>query len=82
MTEQRSAPIELAPGIIADPAVCHGKPVVKGTRVPAALLVGKVAGGMAIAEVADAYGISEDGVRAALGYAAMMLEEEEARALP
>jgi uncharacterized protein (DUF433 family) len=81
MTEKRSAAMELAPGIVADPAVCHGKPVIKGTRVPAALVVGKVAGGMAISEVADAYGISENDVRAALGYAAMILADEEARAL-
>ena len=67
---------ELFPGIVADPAVRFGKPVIKGTRVPVDMLVGKVAGGMSIDEVADEYGVTTDDVRTALSYAAQRLAEE------
>jgi uncharacterized protein (DUF433 family) len=32
--------------IVIDPKICHGKPVIKGTRMPLALVVGSLAGGM------------------------------------
>lgn len=67
---------ELYPGIVVDPAIRFGKPVIKGTRVPVEILVGKVAGGMTVDEVADEYDVTPDNVRAALGYAAQRLAEE------
>jgi len=42
---------EISPGIVADRGVRFGKPVIKGTRVPVDLVVGKLAGGMTIEEV-------------------------------
>jgi uncharacterized protein (DUF433 family) len=67
---------ELCPGIVVDPAIRFGKPVIKGTRVPVEILVGKVAGGMTVDEVAEEYDVTPDDVRAALGYAAQRLAEE------
>lgn len=67
---------ELFPGIVVDPSIRFGKPVIKGTRVPIEILVGKVAGGMSIEEVAEEYGVTPQDVRAALGYAAQRLAEE------
>jgi len=29
--------------IIIDPLICHGKPVIRGTRTPAAIVVGSLA---------------------------------------
>ena len=40
------------------------------------VVVGKVAGGISIDEVAREYGVTADGVRAALRYAAQRLSEE------
>ena len=37
--------------IVVDPAICHGKPVIRGTRVPVAIVVGSLAGGMSFEEV-------------------------------
>jgi len=37
---------EIAPGITVDQSVRFGKPVLKGTRVPVDLVVGKLAGGI------------------------------------
>jgi uncharacterized protein (DUF433 family) len=37
--------------IIIDPAVRHGKPIIKGTRVPLEITIGSLAGGMEIEEI-------------------------------
>ncbi|MGH2461664.1 MAG: DUF433 domain-containing protein [Chloroflexota bacterium] len=71
--------VELAPRVVVDPTVRFGKPVIKGTRVPVEVVIGKLAGGMSMEEVADEYGITEDDVRAALRYAANVLASEEIR---
>ena len=68
--------MERHPTIQIDPAKAHGKPVIRGTRVPVSILVGSVAGGMSVADTARQYDVSEDDVRAALRYAADLLERE------
>jgi uncharacterized protein (DUF433 family) len=67
---------EVFPGITVNPQVRFGKPVVRGTRVPVDMLVGKVASGMSVEAVANEYGVTPNDVRAALGYAAQRLAEE------
>lgn len=64
----------IAPGISAHPRVLGGKPVIAGTRIPVALLIAQVAGGVTPAEVAIAYGIAESDVRAALAYVAKLAD--------
>lgn len=51
------------------PTVCFGKPVIKGTRIPIAVLLGALADGMTVPEVAEAYQIPTEAVKAALAYA-------------
>jgi uncharacterized protein (DUF433 family) len=72
---------EIAPGITVDQAVRFGKPVLKGTRVPVDLVVGKLAGGMSVEEVVEEYELSREAVLAALAYASRMLASEEVRAI-
>ena len=71
--------VELALRVVVDPAVRFGKPVIKGTRVPVELVIGKLAGGMSMETVANEYGITAEDVRAALRYAAQVLASEEIR---
>lgn len=71
---------ELAPRTVVDPAVRSGRPVIQGTRVPVDLLIAKLAGGMTPEEIAEEYEITADDIRAALSYAAKVLESEEVRA--
>ncbi len=68
--------------IVIDPAIQHGKPVIRGTRVPVARIVGGLAGGMTFQEVQDAYGVTDDDIRAALEFAGELIEQEEHHALP
>ena len=70
---------EIAPRIAIDSEVRFGKPVIRGTRVPMDLVVGKVAGGMAIDEVAVEYEIAREDVFAALAYAAKTVADEQVR---
>ena len=68
---------QIAKHIAVDPQTRFGKPVIKGTRVPVDLVIGKIAGGMTIKEVAQEYELTDTQVRAALQYAAMLVRLEE-----
>jgi uncharacterized protein (DUF433 family) len=68
--------------IVIDPHVQHGKPVIKGTRVPVARLVGGLAGGMTVTEVCEAYGVTPEDIRAALEFASQLIDQEQFRPLP
>jgi len=58
------------------PNTAFGKPVVKGTRIPVDLVVGKVAGGMGVDEVAKEYGLEKPQILGALQYAATVVSQE------
>jgi len=70
---------EIAPRITVDPAVKSGRPVIKGTRVPVELVIGKLAGGMTVDEVMREYDVAKKDVLAALDYAAKLVGDEEVR---
>ncbi len=73
--------MRVAPRIVVDPAVCFGKPIVEGTRVPVELVLGKLAGGMAIEAVCQEYELTREDVLATLAYAANTVATEEIRAV-
>jgi uncharacterized protein (DUF433 family) len=73
--------MEIAPRIVVDENVRFGKPVIKGTRVPVDLIVGKLAGGMSIDQVLDEYSLSREDILAALAYAARAVADEQIRAV-
>jgi len=61
--------METTERIMIDPGIQHGKPVVRGTRVPVARVLAELAGGMAEEEVMREYGITREDIAAALAYA-------------
>lgn len=73
--------MEIAHRITADEKVRFGKPVIKGTRVPIDLIIGKLAGGMTYEEVMIEYDLTKEDILAALDYAAKHLSDEEVRAI-
>jgi uncharacterized protein (DUF433 family) len=75
----RSAMTLIASRISIDPSIRGGRPVIAGTRVPVAVLVGKVASGMMPDEVAEEYGVAREDVLAALVYAAQLVADEQVR---
>jgi uncharacterized protein (DUF433 family) len=68
--------------VVINPKIQHGKPVIKGTRVTVARILGGLAGGMTKEEIACEYGVAEDDVLAALRYAADLVEEDQFHPLP
>jgi len=67
---------EIAPRIIIDPEIQGGKPVIKGTRIPVDLVLGKIAGGMTVEELMREYGLKKEDIFAVLKYAARVIREE------
>ncbi len=61
-------------GISIDPAVCHGKPVIEGTRVLVSTILGALAGGDSFANVGADYGVSSSQISAALQFASDMAD--------
>jgi uncharacterized protein (DUF433 family) len=53
--------------IVIDPEIQHGKPVIRGTRVPVARIVGSLAGGMSVEEIVREYDVKVDDVYALNG---------------
>ncbi len=77
-----SQPGEVYPGVVVDPRIAHGAPVLAGTRVPIRLIIGQLAGGESFETVMHAYALTEEQVRAALGYAAERLAAETVYVIP
>jgi uncharacterized protein (DUF433 family) len=68
--------------IVIDPEIQHGKPVIRGTRLPVVRIIDGLAGGMTNAEIVREYDITEEDIRAALAYAGELVEREEFHPLP
>ena len=68
--------------IIIDPEIQHGKPVIRGTRVPITRIVGGFAGGMTKEEIMREYEVTEEDIWAAFSYATELIEAEGFHPLP
>jgi len=68
--------------ILIDPEVQHGKPVIRGTRVPVAHILGGLAGGMTFDQLCREYEVSMEDIRAAIHYAEELVEQEAHYPLP
>jgi uncharacterized protein (DUF433 family) len=59
--------------ITIDPAICHGKPCVRGLRYPVEVLLELLSSGMSIDEIlADYEDLERDDLRAVLAFAATL----------
>jgi uncharacterized protein (DUF433 family) len=68
--------------VVIDPKICHGKPVIRGTRTPVAIVVGSLAGGMSFAEIEREYDLAAEDIRAALDFATQLIDREQFHPLP
>jgi uncharacterized protein (DUF433 family) len=68
--------------VAIDPAICHGKPVIRGTRVPVTVVVGSLAGGMTFDEIAREYDLTAEDIKAALRFAGNLVEQKSFYPLP
>ena len=70
--------------IVRDPRVCAGEPVIKGTRVLLRTILASLAEGASVEDIlADFPTLTEEGIRAAIAFAAASATEDlPVRALP
>lgn len=60
--------------ITIDPAVCHGKPCIRGLRYPVESVLEWLSGGMTVDDIlADYPDLEREDILAAVGYAARVL---------
>jgi uncharacterized protein (DUF433 family) len=70
--------MELTDRIEVNPAICGGKPVIRGTRIMVRNILGMVAGGYGIDKVLASYpDLTREDVTAALEYAAQVVDEDQ-----
>ncbi len=71
----------LSDRITLDPAICHGKPVVRGTRVLVANVVGAIAARQAVEEILQDYpALTEADIQACLEFAGGLTAMESVEA--
>ncbi len=64
--------------IEVNPAICSGKPLIRGTRILVRNILGMIAGGYTIDRVLESYSeLTREDVTAALEYAARVVDEEQ-----
>ncbi len=62
--------------ITVDPAVCHGRACISGTRIMASVVLDNLAAGVSIEEILKSYpSLSRESVKAAIAYAAELARE-------
>jgi uncharacterized protein (DUF433 family) len=59
--------------IVIDPEVQHGKPVIRGSRLPVARILGGLAGGMSFEDLQREYDVTAEDIRAAIRYAGQLV---------
>lgn len=75
--EDRETERNLTERVSVDPEIRHGKPIIKGTRVPIEVVLGSLAGGMDIENVCEEYELEKEDVYAAIDYARRRISGEE-----
>lgn len=64
--------------ILTDPAIHHGEPCIKNTRVPVSVLVGSVADGDTPEQIIEAWPeLTRDDIKAALKFAAEAVNDSD-----
>jgi uncharacterized protein (DUF433 family) len=61
--------------ISVDPAVCHGKACIRGTRVMVSVILDNLASGETVEEIMRGYHVQREDVQAAVQYAAELARE-------
>ncbi len=72
---------QLAPRITVDEKVCFGKPVIEGTRITVEVVLGHLAAGTSVDDVARDYDLRREDILACLAYAARTVAADQIRAV-
>lgn len=62
--------------IAVDPMICHGQACIRGTRIPASVVLENLASGLSATEILESYPtLSHEAIQAAVAYAAELARE-------
>ncbi len=63
--------------VVVDPAVHHGEPCIRGTRIPVRIVVGSLADGYSADQIIAEYPqLTREDIQSSLAYAAEVLHQE------
>ncbi len=63
--------------VAVDPAICHGQPCIRGTRVLVTVILDALAAGLSTPEILEHYPtLTAEGVQAAAAYGAWLAKQE------
>jgi uncharacterized protein (DUF433 family) len=68
--------------IVTDARICHGKPVIRGTRTPVTVILDALAGGDTFESIMVDYRITVDDIRACIAFASSELSQQSYHSLP
>lgn len=70
--------INILERISVNPEICHGKPCIKGTRIPVYVILDSLASGMSYNEIKNEYPpLTDEDIKASLQFAVSLANEEE-----
>ncbi len=70
--------IEMEERIVVNPKIMVGKPIIRGTRIPADAILKRLADGMSVGEILEEYpNLTGEDIRAALRYVSEVVAGEE-----
>jgi uncharacterized protein (DUF433 family) len=62
--------------ITVDPAICHGRACIKGTRIMVSVVLDNLAAGLSVKEIIHSYpSLTPEAIQAAIAYAAELARE-------
>jgi uncharacterized protein (DUF433 family) len=62
--------------ITVDPGICHGQACVRGTRIPASVVLDNLAAGLSAEEIVKSYPtLTREAIQASVAYAAELARE-------
>jgi uncharacterized protein (DUF433 family) len=68
--------------IVIDPKICHGKPVVRGTRTPVTVILDALAGGDTFEMIQSDYDVTAEDIRACIAFASAEVSQYRYLPLP
>jgi len=68
--------------IAVDARICHGKPVVRGTRTPVTVILDSLAGGDTFETIMEDYRVTVEDIRACISFASSELSQQSYHPLP
>ena len=77
VAEQSRAIATIPVGVVVDPAILVGKPIIKGSRIAVELILDRLADGWSIDDLLTSYpNITRDDIQAAIAFVAELFKED------